>query len=116
MAVAAGLGIAIAAAFAAGAAGNPPCASNGTRTFERKADLPRGAADALGFAMAERGAAFQVTDVLGPGPALPGSRFVAARQTGCRLALRYEYGGIAHGFATALLEWRSRGWTVVRAR
>ena len=66
--------------------------------------------------MAERGAPFQATDVLGPGPALPGTRFIAARQSGCRLALRYEQGGIAHTYETAILEYRGDRWVLLRSR
>ena len=86
------------------------------RNFTRLADLPSGAADALGFAIAERGQPFEVGDAIGPGPRRPSARFIAAALHGCMLAIRYEYGGIAHGFATALLERRSAGWALVRAR
>lgn len=85
------------------------------RNFARKADLPAGARDIL-FPMAERGQPFQVSDVIRPGPRLPFSRFISARQTGCSLSIRYEYGGIAHGVATALLEQRGRAWVLVRQR
>ena len=99
-------------AFSQGA----PCPGRGILSFARKADLPRGVEAALGFAMAERGAPFQVTDVMSPGAQLPGSRLIAARQSACSLAIRYEYGGIAHGYATALLERRDGRWTLVRRR
>ena len=92
------------------------CPDRGVRSFARKADLPRGAEAALGFSMAERGARFQATDVMSPGAQLPGSRFIAARQNGCALAIRYEYGGIAHGYATAILERRGDRWTLIRRR
>ena len=97
-------------------AAEPACPLHGSRAFQRKAELPAGAAAALGFAMAERGAPFQATDDIAPGPRLPGARFVAARQTGCRLAIRYERGGIAHTWQTAVLELRGNRWVVVRSR
>jgi hypothetical protein len=85
------------------------------RNFALKAQLPAGALAVL-FPMAERGRPFQVSDAIGPGPRLPFSRFISARQTGCTLAIRYEYGGIAHGFATATVERRGRFWALVRQR
>jgi hypothetical protein len=85
------------------------------RTFAHKAELPPGVRAVL-FPMAERGRPFQVSDALRPGPRLPFSRFVSAQQHGCALALRYEYGGRAHGFATAQLELRGRDWVMVRQR
>lgn len=86
------------------------------RDYARKADLPAGARAVL-FPMAERGGRFAVTDVIGPGERnLPSTRFIAARQHGCTLSIRYEYGGIAHGFATALLEQRGGAWVMVRRR
>ena len=97
-------------------AAEPACRLHGSRVFQRKADLPPGVVQALGFAIAERGAPFQATDVIGPGPRLPGSRFVAARQTACRLALRYEQGGIAHTWNTAILERRGDLWILLRRR
>ena len=98
------------AATLAAASDDATCRLHGIRTFQRKADLPGGAAAALGFPMAERGAPFQATDVIGPGPRLPGARFVAARQTDCRLVIRYERGGIAHTWETAILELRGNRW------
>jgi hypothetical protein len=86
------------------------------RDYARKADLPAGARAVL-FPMAERGGRFTVTDVIGPDEHnLPSTRFISARQSGCTLSIRYEYGGIAHGFATALLAQRGRGWVMVRQR
>lgn len=86
------------------------------RDYARKAELPAGARAIL-FPMAERGGRFAVTDVIGPNERnLPSTRFVSARQSGCTLSIRYEYGGIAHGFATALLEQRGRGWIMLRRR
>lgn len=86
------------------------------RSFARLADLPPGAVAALGFAMAERGQPFEVGDAIRPGARRPFTRFTAAALRGCALAIRYEYGGIAHGFATALLTRRGAGWALVRAR
>jgi hypothetical protein len=99
----------------AGAAERPACV-RGSVDYARKADLPGGVLQAFGTAMAERGAPFQATDVLGPGPALPGTRFIAARQTGCRLALRFEQGGIAHTYQTAILEHRGGRWVLLERR
>jgi hypothetical protein len=86
------------------------------RDYARKADLPAGARAIL-FPMAERGGRFTVTDVIGPDEHnLPSTRFISARQSGCTLSIRYEYGGIAHGFATASLERRGGAWVLVRPR
>jgi hypothetical protein len=86
------------------------------RDYARKAELPAGAQAVLPR-MAERGGRFNVGDAIGPGDQdLPFARFVSAHQAGCSLSVRYEYGGIAHGFATALLEQRGRGWVLVRPR
>jgi hypothetical protein len=100
----------------AGVAERPECASQGRLDFARKADLPSGVLEAFGMPMAERGAPFQSTDLLGPGPALPGTRFVAARQENCRLALRFEQGGIAHTWQTANLERHGDRWVLLRRR
>src|SRR3954468_7674106 len=89
------------------------CAVRGAWSFPRKADLPAGAEAALGFAMAERGTPFQVSDAVGPGPLLPFARFIAARQNGCTLEIRYEHGGIAHSFETALLHYQAGRWALV---
>ena len=104
------------AATLAAAGDDRTCRLHGTRNFQRKADLPGGSAAALGFPMAERGAPFQATDVIGPGPRLPGTRFVVARLTNCTLAIRYERGGIAHTWETAILQLRGNRWVVVRGR
>ena len=103
-------------ATSAAASAAPACNLHGSRSYARKADLPPGVVQALGFGMAERGAPFHATDVIGPGPRLPGARFVAARQVACRLALRYEQGGIAHTWNTAILERRGNVWILVRRR
>jgi len=86
------------------------------RDYARKADLPA-AARAVLPAMAERGGRFNVSDAIGPDDRnLPFNRFISARLSGCTLSVRYEFGGIAHGFATALLEQRGRTWVMVRQR
>jgi len=86
------------------------------RDYARKAELPAGASAVLPR-MAERGGRFNVSDAIGPDDRnLPFNRFVSARQRGCALSVRYEFGGIAHGFATALLELRGRAWVLVRPR
>jgi hypothetical protein len=108
---------ALAPAAAGAKGGGSACPIHGSWTFARKADLPRGAAAALGFPMAERGGRWNVSDAIAPGPMLPFARFIAARQTGCALAIRYEHGGIAHSYETAWLAWRGPGaWTLVGAR
>ena len=90
------------------------CTVRGAWSFPRKADLPRGAAATLGFALAERGAPWNPTDVLDPRRPLPSARFIAARQRGCTLAIDYEQGGIAYHRLTAILHWNGRGWALVR--
>jgi hypothetical protein len=102
------------APFAAAAKGAPACSVRGVWTFPRKANLPAGAEAALGFAMAERGAPWQVSDAAGPGPLLPFARFISARQSDCALEIRYEHGGIAHTFETAVLQYQARRWILVR--
>jgi hypothetical protein len=54
--------------------------------------------------------------VVGPGPRLPFARFISAEGGGCTLTIRYEHGGIAHSYETAILARHSQGWTLVRAR
>jgi hypothetical protein len=103
------------AAASATATGPAPLCPHLARNYASKAALPPGARAVL-FPMAERGRPFQVSDAIGPGPRLPFARFVSARQAGCTLSIRYEYGGIAHGFATALLEQRGRAWIMIRER
>jgi hypothetical protein len=92
------------------------CPLTGSQNFARLAELPQGAAAALGFRMAERGARFEATDNLGPAPRPPSSRFIVARRNGCTIALRYEQGGIAHTYETAVLEMRGNAWVLVRRR
>ena len=106
--------VALLAAAPIPAQAKPACTVRGAWTFPRKADLPRGAAAALGFAMAERGAPWNATDVLDSRRPLPSARFIAARQRGCTLAIDYEQGGIAHLRMTAVLSWDGRGWRLVR--
>jgi hypothetical protein len=101
------------APVAAEAKGEPACSVRGVWTFARKANLPRGAEAALGFPMAERGAPFEVSDSVGPGPLLPFARFISARQGDCMLEIRYEHGGIAHTFETALLRYQTHRWLLV---
>ena len=110
------LAIGLTPAATAAAKGPAQLCPHLVRTYARKADLPAGARAVL-FPMAERGGRFNATDVIGPEERnLPSSRFISARQTGCTLSIRYEYGGIARGFATALLEQRGPAWVLVRRR
>ena len=97
----------------AAASDRQSCPVRGHWSFPRKANLPRGAEAALGFPMAELGQPFEVSDAVGPGPLLPFARFIAARQHDCALEIRYEHGGIAHTFETALLHYRDRRWVLV---
>ena len=85
-----------------------------TRTYARLADLPAGAAAALGFPMAERGARWNATDVVGPGPMLPLARFISAEGGGCTITVHYEHGGIAHTYQSATLVRRGEGWARAR--
>jgi hypothetical protein len=96
------------------AKGPARCNVHGAWTFPRKANLPRGAAAALGSPMAERGAAWNPTDVIDSRRPLPSARFIAARQRNCMLAIDYEQGGIAHVRLTAILAWDGRGWALLR--
>ena len=118
MRIAAGLAVALVALtpVAAHAKGAAPCAVRGAWNFPRKANLPTGAAAAIGFAMAERGASWNVSDDVGPGPMLPFARFISARQVNCTLEIRYEHGGIAHTYETAVLRYQGRRWVLERSR
>ena len=109
--------LAVAPIPVAAAAGGPaPTCPHLVRAYGRKAELPAGARAVLP-PMAERGGRFNATDVVGPNERnLPFARFISARQSGCMLSVRYEYGGIAHGYAIALLELRGTRWMLLRAR
>ena len=98
----------------ASAKGPARCTVHGAWAFPRKADLPRGAAAALGFPMAERGAPWNPTDVIDSRRPLPSARFISARQRDCTLAISYEQGGIAHVRMTAILAWNGRFWVLAR--
>jgi len=109
------LAAALAPTAAAARAPLQPC-SRLLRTYAHKADLPAGARAVL-FPMAERGGRFNVSDAISyEDRDLPFARFISARQSGCVLNIRYEYGGIGHGFATASLELRGGVWRLVRRR
>jgi hypothetical protein len=85
-----------------------------TRNYARLADLPSGAAAALGFPIAERGARWNASDAVRPGPLLPFARFISAQGGGCTLTIRYEHGGIAHSFETATLARQGSLWVLRR--
>ena len=87
-----------------------------TRTYARLSELPGGAAAALGFPIAERGAPWNATDAVRPGPLLPFARFISAQGGGCTLTIRYEHGGIAHSIESATLVRRGEGWALERRR
>jgi hypothetical protein len=106
----------LALADAAGADGAARVCPRAARDYARLRDLPDGVAGALGFPIAERGAPWNATDAVGPGPLLPFARFLAARQTGCTLVLRYEHGGIAHTDESAILVLRGGRWARLGAR
>jgi hypothetical protein len=78
------------------------------------ADLPRGAVEVLGTSIAERGAPWNPSDDIDLSRPLPLARFIWARQSGCRLEIRYEQGGLARVRMAAILELRGRDWVVVR--
>jgi hypothetical protein len=105
----------VAAAAPAEAKGGGAC-PHLARTYARLADLPPGAVAALGFPIAERGAPWNATDDVGPGPLLPFARFMSAQGGGCTLAIRYEHGGIAHSFETATLARSGGRWILQRRR
>lgn len=111
------LALALAFPGAAAAKGGASCtAPVRQRDYARFADLPDQVRTLFRFPMAERGQPFQATDVLMPGPRLPSTRFVAARETGCSLRLDYQQGGIALFRATALFERRGGRWLMLRRR
>jgi hypothetical protein len=102
---------ALLAPLRADATGSERC-SDAARAYARLADLPSGAVAALGFPIAERGARWNASDAVGPGPLLPFARFISARGGGCTLVIRYEHGGIAHSYETATLALRGGRWTL----
>jgi hypothetical protein len=85
-----------------------------TRNYAFLRELPEGAAAALGFPIAERGARWNATDVVRPGPMLPFARFISAQGGGCSLTVRYEHGGIDHSEQTATLVRDEHGWHLAR--
>ena len=85
------------------------------RKIERLKDLPKGALEAVGERMADRGQRFQATDVILV-PGLPNKRFVSAEQDGCALTIVYEQGGFAHRWVTISLRWSNRRWEQVSRR
>ena len=87
-----------------------------SRIYARLADLPAGAAAALGFPIAERGAPWNATDVVDSRRRLPFARFISAQGGGCTLTIRYERGGIAHVFESATLSRHADGWVLTRRR
>jgi hypothetical protein len=102
----------VAVALAPEKAAPPQICSHLARNFARKAELPAGAMAALGIDMAERGAPWNATDAVGPGPLLPFDRFISAHQAGCTLTINWEHGGIAHFNQSAVLVRRGNRWVV----
>lgn len=86
----------------------------GHRIFSRVADLPRGAVEALGVGIAERRGAWNPTDDIDLSRPLPTARFIWARQSACRLEIRYEQGGFVRSHMAAILELRGQEWVVIR--
>lgn len=76
------------------------------QTYQRKADLPRGAAKAIGDKIAEKGEAYQRGDIMEKG--VPLYRFVRATRSGCRIRISVEHGGFAKGWDIVSLS-RIRG-------
>ncbi len=54
-------------------------------------------------AIADPGQPFQSTDVIAPGPPLPGRRLVLAARSDANWIVCWESGGIAHSFALAVV-------------
>lgn len=75
-----------------------PCGKQHEQTYQHKAELPRGAAEAIDVAMAEKGEAYQRGDVMQKG--LPLYRFMRATRSGCQIRITYEQGGFAHRWGT----------------
>lgn len=74
-------------------------ASAAYRAVERLADLPAPVAKSLRKVvdqpMAERGAPWNATDVVGPGDPVPTRRFMLGAVSSSRTLVVYEHGGIA---------------------
>lgn len=101
--------IGVAADLAIGAS---RCGTQNKQIYRRMADLPRGAAMAIGGGMAEYGQSYQRGDVMKPG--LPPTRFLRASRAGCTILIDYEQGGFAQGRGTLSLSriggvWRRAG-------
>ena len=91
------------------------CPAGASTAIARKAQLPRGAAAAIGFPMAEAGARFNTVDVVTDETrGLPFARFIAARRCGGVIAVDYEQGGIALFKATLWLRRTGKGWARVK--
>jgi hypothetical protein len=91
-----------------------PACADGVR-LARKAQLPRGAAEALGFAMAEAGARFNAGDVVTPETrGLPFARFIEAQRCGRLLRIDYEQGGIGYFRRSVLLRRTGKAWRLVQ--
>jgi hypothetical protein len=92
------------------------------QVIAQTANLPRGVLQLCteGGVMAEPGQNWQVTDVISPGPPLPGSRLIWAVKSEGYFVVHYERGGIAHLFCVLVaklprnggppnLVWRGEG-------
>jgi len=112
MAVTLTITLAIAAGDLAGRAeANVPCGKQDKESYRRKADLPVGAIEAMGVAIAEKGGAYQRGDVMVRG--LPLYRFVSATRSGCSLSIAYERGGFTHHSGEFLLSRTDGIWRLV---
>ncbi len=85
-------------------------------TITRVAELPHGVVVALGFPLADAGAPYQASDVVGPGGALPFHRLIWARRDGAGWRIHYETDGRGHSYAVATLQPTAVGWRVTTVR
>ena len=94
-------------------ADDPTCDGSVTVVFKQKADLPQPVLALIAKVepMADVGEPFEMTDAL-IGPPLPFQRFIAARQSGCDLAINYEQGGRGYSHGLILLRQIGGDWMV----
>lgn len=88
-----------------------PCGKRDRQTYHRKADLPRGAIEAIGNIMAEKGEAYQRGDVMQKG--VPLHRFVRATRSGCQIRVSFESGGFTKGWGSISISRISGVWKLV---
>ena len=94
------------------------CKGRGGVEFHHKSELPPGAAAAAGLeGMADVGEPMNASDVViaipgHPERSAPMERFIDAEQTGCRLVICYEQGGIGYSHVRIVLRQTAAGWRV----